>query len=80
MSSQPSSIPPCCVSNVCDLNPPTSNYNNRNVVVNQGGAVLVTAVEQFYQAAASRQIRPNAPPLFKTYDQMMDWKQRMNRR
>jgi hypothetical protein len=77
MSSQ---VPPCAVANVCDANPVTANFDNRNVVINQGGAQLVTAVSNFYAGAAAGQARPNAPPIFKTYQQMMDYKQRLNRR
>jgi hypothetical protein len=76
----PSTIPPCCVANVCDANPQTANYDNQNVVHSASGAALVGAVSNFYAAAAAGQIRPNAPPIFKTYGQMMDWKQRQNRR
>lgn len=70
----------CCQANVCNANPVVANYDNRNVVVNMGGQTLVSAVNDFYRAAANNQLRPNAPPIFKTYQQMMDWKQRQNRR
>lgn len=69
----------CCQTNVCNVNPTVANYDNRYVVTSKGGAQLVTDVSNFYAAAANQQIRPNAPPLFKTYQQMMDWKQRQNR-
>lgn len=71
---------PCSIANVCDENPQTANYDNQNVVHNASGAQLVTAVSQFYGSAAMGITRPNAPPIFKTYGQMMDWKQRQNRR
>ena len=77
MSSQ---IPPCAVANVCNANPNTADFDNRNVVTSQSGAQLVTAVSNFYAGAAAGQARPNAPPIFKTYQQMMDYKQRLNRR
>ena len=77
MSSQ---VPPCAIANVCDANPNTANFDNRNVVTNQSGAQLVTAVSNFYAGAAAGQAKLNAPPLFKTYQQMMDYKQRLNRR
>ncbi len=70
----------CCEANVCNANPVVANYDNRNVVVNMGGQTLVSAVNDFYRAAATNQLRPNAQPIFKTYQQMMDWKQRQNRR
>ena len=73
-------IPPCAVANVCDANPQVADYDNRNVVTSKGGAQLVNDVSNFYAAAAAQQIRPNAPPIFKTYQQMMDWKQSQNRR
>lgn len=73
-------IPPCVQANVCDANPNTADFDNRNVVTNQSGAQLVTAVSDFYKSAAAGQTRPNAPPIFKTYQQMMDYKQRLNRR
>lgn len=73
-------VPPCCVTNVCDANPQTSNYDNQNLVHNASGGQLITAVSQFYVGASTGQARPNAPPIFKTYQQMMDWKQRQNRR
>jgi hypothetical protein len=72
--------PPCCVANVCDANPQVANYDNQNLVHNASGGQLITAVSNFYAAAAAGQARPNAPPIFKTYQQMMDWKQRQNRR
>jgi hypothetical protein len=77
MSSQ---IPPCAVANVCNANPNTADFDNRNVVTSQSGAQLVTAVSNFYASAAAGQTRPNALPIFKTYQQMMDYKQRLNRR
>lgn len=73
-------IPPCAVANICDANPQVADYDNRNVVTSKGGAQLVNDVSNFYAAAAAQQIRPNAPPIFKTYQQMMDWRQRQNRR
>ena len=73
-------IPPCARANVCDANPQVADYDNRNVVTSNGGAQLVKDVSDFYAGAAANQIRPNAPPLFKTYQQMMDWRQRQNRR
>jgi hypothetical protein len=70
----------CCNANVCNPNPVVANYDNRNVVANKGGQTLVGAVDNFYRAAANNQLRPNAPPMFKSYQQMMDWLQRQNRR
>jgi hypothetical protein len=78
--SVPRTTPPCCVANVCDANPQVANYDNQNLAHNASGGQLVTAVSNFYAAAAAGQARPNAPPIFKTYQQMMDWKQRQNRR
>jgi hypothetical protein len=72
--------PPCCVSNVCNINPQTTDFNNQNLVHNLSGGQLVSAVSEFYVAAAAGKIKQNAPPIFKTYQQMMDWKQRQNRR
>jgi hypothetical protein len=83
--------PPCCVANIADPNANTANFDNSMVVHNKSGTQLVTAVSNFYAAAgnittingqqvANSQIRPNAPPIFKTYQQMMDWKQSQNRR
>ena len=57
----------CASYNVYDANPQVADYDNRNVVTNKGGAQLVTDVSNFYAAAAVHQIRPNAPPIFKTY-------------
>ena len=79
MSSQ-MTIPTCCVANVCNVNPQTANFNNQNLVHNLSGGQLVRTVSEFYAAAAVGQIKQNAPPIFKTYQQMMDWKQRQNRR
>jgi len=72
--------PPCCVANVVDPNANTANFDNNNLVHNKSGTQLVTAVSNYYTAAAAGQLRPNAPPIFKTYQQMMDWKQSQNRR
>lgn len=80
MSTTDDNIPPCARANVCDANPQVADYDNRNVVTSKSGAQLVTDVSNFYAAAAAHQIRPNAPPIFKTYQQMMDWRQRQNRR
>jgi len=72
--------PPCCVANIADPNANTANFDNNNLVHNKSGTQLVTAVSNFYEAAKTNQLRPNAPPIFKTYQQMMDWKQSQNRR
>ena len=72
--------PPCCVANIADPNANTANFDNSMVVHNKSGTQLVAAVSNYYTAAAAGQLRPNAPPLFKTYQQMMDWKQSQNRR
>jgi hypothetical protein len=70
----------CCTANVCNANPQAANYDNQVVVSSKGGQVLVAAVNNFYAGIAAGQGRPNAPPIFKTYLQMMEWKQRQNRR
>jgi hypothetical protein len=70
----------CCQANICNPNPQSFNYDNTNVIINKGGAQLVVAVSEFYNAARTGQLRPNAPPIFKSYSQMMEWKQRQNRR
>ena len=75
-----SRIPACCTANVCDANPQTANFDNQNMSQSKSGQTLVSAVSNFYVAAATGQLRPNAPPMFKTYQQMMDWRQRQNRR
>jgi hypothetical protein len=75
-----SSVLPCCVANTAKPNPNTSNYDTSTVVQQKSGAKLVSAVSEFYSAASTRQLRPNAPPIFKTYQQMMEWKQSQNRR
>ena len=72
--------PPCCVANIADPNANTANFDNSMVVHNKSGTQLVAAVSNYYAAAAAGQLRPNAPPIFKTYQQMMDWKQSQNRR
>lgn len=66
--------------NVENPNAQNTNFDNENLVKIQSGATLVGDVNNFYRAAATGQLRPNAPPIFKTYQQMMDWKQRQNRR
>jgi len=73
------SLPPCCVANLVRPNPHTANMDQQSVATSKSGARLVRDVTNFYEAAANHQIRPNAPPLFKTYQQMMEWKQRQNR-
>lgn len=72
--------PPCCVANIADPNANTANFDNSMVVHYKSGTQLVAAVSNYYTAAAANQLRPNAPPLFKTYQQMMNWKQSQNRR
>lgn len=72
--------PPCCIANIADPNANTANFDNNNLVHNKSGTQLVAAVSNYYTAAAAGQLRPNAPPIFKTYQQMMDWKQSQNRR
>ena len=72
--------PPCCVANIADPNANTANFDNNNLVHNKSGTQLVTAVSNFYEAAKTNQLRPNAPPIFKTYQQMMDWKHSQHRR
>jgi hypothetical protein len=72
----------CCDVNICNPNPQTSNYDNQNVVHEMSGIQLVQAVNNFYDNAANAgYVKPrNAAPIFKSYQQMMDWKQRQNRR
>ena len=84
--------PPCCIANIADPNANTANFDHSMVVHYKSGTQLVTAVSEFYAAAGAVQTfpngqtvargltRPNAPPIFKTYQQMMDWKQSQNRR
>lgn len=76
----------CCDANVCNPNPQTANYDNQNVVHSASGIQLVQAVNNLYENAAratgaDMYIKPRSPmPIFKTYQQMMEWKQRQNRR
>jgi hypothetical protein len=72
---------PCCPpSNVEAANPNTTSFDNHTVTSVKEGANLVGAVNGFYEAAALGKVRPNAPPLFSSYQQMMSWKQAQNRR
>lgn len=63
-------------------NPSAQSANfDPSVLANQrSGATLANSVAGFYDAASKGQIRPNAPPVFSSYQQMMAWKQGMNRR
>jgi hypothetical protein len=76
----PQPVITCCTANVCDANPQNANFDSSTAIQSQAGQQLVSAVNDFYAGAARGQIRPNAPPIFKTYGQMMEWKQRQNRR
>ena len=74
-------VPPsCCVATICNVNPQTVNFDNQHIITNNSGSHLVSAVSNFYSAASKGLLRPNAPPLFPSYQQMMKWKQRQNHR
>jgi hypothetical protein len=70
----------CCVANLSDPNANTANFDTSNVVTVKDGKQLVSAVSGFYAGAAAGITRPNAQPIFKSYQQMMSWKQAQNRR
>jgi hypothetical protein len=72
------STPPCCIANISQPNANTANFDTSNVTVAKDGKQLISAVSSFY--AAGGIIRPNAQPIFKSYQQMMSWKQAQNRR
>jgi hypothetical protein len=74
------SIAPCCVANLANPNPNTANFDTSTVAGAVDGAKLVRSVSDFYAAAAAGITRPNAPPIFQSYQQMMSWKQAQNRR
>ena len=74
------SIAPCCVDNISAPNANTANFDTSNIVAVKDGKQLVSAVTNFYASAASGIARPNAQPIFKSYLQMMTWKQAQNRR
>lgn len=74
------SIAPCCVPNLANPNPNTANFDNSTVTNSKDGVHLVRSVSDFYSAAAAGVTRPNAPPIFQSYQQMMSWKQAQNRR
>lgn len=58
----------------------TANFDQSALVNQRSGATLANSVMGFYDAASRGQIRPNRAPLFSSYQQMMAWKQGMNRR
>jgi len=70
----------CCTANLSCPNPITANVDASGVANSAAGARLIHSVDEFYAAAASGITRPNAPPIFKSYQQMMVWKQAQNRR
>ncbi len=72
------SVTPCCVPNLANPNPNTANFDSSTV--SKDGTHLVRSVSDFYSAAAAGITRPNAPPIFQSYQQMMSWKQAQNRR
>ena len=74
------SIAPCCVANLANPNPNTANFYTSTVTGSVDGAKLVRSISDFYSAAAAGITRPNAPPIFQSYQQMMSWKQAQNRR
>ena len=63
-----------------DNNAQNSTYSGEYIAITRSGTTLVKAVSDFYASAAAGLARPNAPPIFKTYQQMMDYKQRQARR
>lgn len=66
--------------NIANPSAQNANFDPSALANQRSGATLANAVAGFYDAAANRQIRPNAPPLFSSYQQLMAWKQGMNRR
>jgi hypothetical protein len=70
----------CCIANISDPNANTANFDTSNITAVKDGKQLVSAVSNFYASAAGGIIRPNAQPIFKSYQQMMSWKQAQNRR
>ena len=70
----------CCTANLSCPNPTTSNFDTSVVATSAAGARLIHSVDEFYAAAAAGVTRPNAQPIFKSYQQMMVWKQAQNRR
>jgi hypothetical protein len=76
----PQEVITCCTANVCDVNPQIANFDSSNAIQSQGGQQLVSAVNDFYAGAAAGRMKPSVQPIFKTYGQMMEWKQRQNRR
>lgn len=74
------SIAPCCIDNIVAPNANTANFDTSSIVSVKDGKQLVSAVSNFYTGAASGVMRPNAQPIFKSYQQMMSWKQAQNRR
>jgi hypothetical protein len=76
----PQPVITCCTANVCDANPQTANFDSSNAIQSQAGQQLVSAVDDLYAGAAAGKMKPCVQPIFKTYGQMMEWKQRQNRR
>jgi hypothetical protein len=76
----PQEVITCCTANVCNANPQTANLDSSNAIQSQAGQQLVSAVNDLYAGAASGRMKPCVQPIFKTYGQMMEWKQRQNRR
>jgi hypothetical protein len=74
------SIPSCCIANLSDPNANTANFDTSNIIAAKDGKQLVSSVSNFYAGAAAGITRPNAQPIFKSYQQMMSWKQAQNRR
>ena len=70
----------CCTANVCDANPQNANFDSSNIIQSQSGQQFVYAVNDMYEGAAAGKMKPFVQPIFKTYGQMMEWKQRQNRR
>jgi hypothetical protein len=66
--------------NLANPSAQTANFDPSALVHQRSGATLANSVAGFYDAASNGQIRPNAPPVFSSYQQMMAWKQGMNRR
>jgi hypothetical protein len=66
--------------NLANPSAQTDNFDPSVLANQRSGATLANSVAGFYDAASKGQTRPNAPPVFSSYQQMMAWKQGMNRR
>jgi len=68
-----STIPPCCLPNVCNANPQVSDYNSDVVINKAAGKAVDKSVENFYAGVAMGTRTAYSQPIFKSYYDYMNY-------